>query len=115
MRPCTSPSGEGGELLFHHSLLETVIEVLRIKRAMNYQGDAVRKARRAKKVGHSERYNLCQNRYFFFVSRKRGDLTRVNSTNLFTGHGADIVVQAQHLDPGDVLDHRLHDRPGPSR
>ena len=81
IRPCTSPSGEGGKLFFHHSLLEgTVIEVLRIKRAMNYEGDTVRKARGPRRSGPSERYNLCQNRYFFFVSRKRGDLTRVKST-----------------------------------
>src|SRR6185312_3161444 len=29
----------------------------------------------------------------------------------FTGDGADVVVQAQHRHPGDILDHRFQDRP----
>jgi hypothetical protein len=28
----------------------------------------------------------------------------------FAGHGADVVVQAHHLDAGDVLNQRLHER-----
>ena len=35
----------------------------------------------------------------------------MKSTNLFSGHGADVVVQAQHLDARDLLDHCFHDRP----
>src|SRR5208337_2391209 len=31
--------------------------------------------------------------------------------DLFTGHGADVMVQAEHLDAGNLLDHRLHERP----
>ncbi len=32
--------------------------------------------------------------------------------DLFTGDGADVVVQTQHLDAGDLLDHRFHEGPG---
>ena len=31
--------------------------------------------------------------------------------DLFSGHGADVVVQAQHLDACDVLDDGFDDRP----
>ena len=31
--------------------------------------------------------------------------------DLFSGDGADVVVQAQHLDACDLLNHRFHDRP----
>jgi hypothetical protein len=31
--------------------------------------------------------------------------------DLFTGYGADVVVQAKHLDAGDLLDHRFQERP----
>src|SRR4051812_265780 len=31
---------------------------------------------------------------------------------LLAGRRADVVVQAQHLDAGDLPDHRLHERPG---
>ena len=42
------------------------------------------------------------------------DLRRVNQGeehDLFAGHGADVMVQAEHFDAGDLLDHRLHQRP----
>lgn len=31
--------------------------------------------------------------------------------HLFSGHGADVVVQAQHFDARDLLDHGFHNRP----
>ena len=31
--------------------------------------------------------------------------------DLFAGYGADVVAQAQHLDSGDFLYQRFHDRP----
>ena len=49
--------------------------------------------------------------YFFFVSRNAGDSGQGEEHDLFAGHGADVVVQAQHLDAGDLLDHRFQDRP----
>ena len=42
------------------------------------------------------------------------DLRRVDQGeehDLFTGHGTDVMVHAEHLDAGDLLDHRLHQRP----
>ena len=42
------------------------------------------------------------------------DLRRVNQGeehDLFTGHGTDVMVHAEHPDAGDLLDHRLHQRP----
>jgi hypothetical protein len=32
--------------------------------------------------------------------------------DLFSGRGADVMMQAQHLDASDLLDHGFHDRPG---
>ena len=51
-------------------------------------------------------------RYFFFASRRIGDSARVKRTTSSPVDGADVVVQGQHLDAGDLLDHRFHDRPG---
>ncbi len=34
------------------------------------------------------------------------------NNDLFAGDGADVMVQAQHLDTGDLLDHRFQDRAG---
>jgi hypothetical protein len=31
--------------------------------------------------------------------------------DFFAGNGTDIVVQAQHFDAGDILDHFFHERP----
>ena len=32
--------------------------------------------------------------------------------DLLTGYRTNVVVQAQHLDAGDLLDHHFQDRPG---
>jgi hypothetical protein len=37
------------------------------------------------------------------TSRTCGDSARVKSATLFTGHGADVMVQAQYLDAGVLL------------
>ena len=40
----------------------------------------------------------------------RGWLGQGQDNERFAGHGADVVMQAHHLDSGDLLDHRLHER-----
>ena len=49
--------------------------------------------------------------YFLAVSRRLRRLGEREEHDLFAGDGADVVVQAQHLDAGDFLDHRFHHRP----
>ena len=39
-------------------------------------------------------------------------LGKGKENDLLAGCGADIMVQGQHLDAGDLLDHRFHDRTG---
>ncbi len=39
-------------------------------------------------------------------------LGKGKENNLLAGYGADVMVQAQDLDAGDLLDHRFHDRTG---
>ena len=53
-----------------------------------------------------------EERYFFFASRRTGRLGQGEENDLLAGDGADIMVQGQHLDAGDLLDHRFHDRTG---
>ncbi len=43
-------------------------------------------------------------------SAARGWLGQGQDNERFAGHRADVVVQAHHLDVGDILDHRLHER-----
>ena len=69
------------ELWFRYSSLERTAN----RGAPDQASDNRGATRTERPAGHeesdrSERYNLSQHRYFFFVSRKRGDLTRVKST-----------------------------------
>ena len=46
------------------------------------------------------------------LRRGKWRLGKGEENDLLAGYGADIVVQGQHLDAGDLLDHRFHDRTG---
>ena len=48
---------------------------------------------------------------FFPCFAGTGRLGEGEEHDLLAGDGADVMVQAQHLDAGDVLDHRLAQRP----
>ena len=48
--------------------------------------------------------------FFLGVAVKRR-LGQGEENDFLAGCGADVVVQAQHLAAGDLLDHRFHDRP----
>ena len=50
-------------------------------------------------------------RVFSIASAPDEDFIMV-ANDLLAGCGADIMVQGQHLDAGDLLDHRFHDRAG---
>ena len=53
-----------------------------------------------------------QNGYFFLASRRTGDSARVKST---TSSPVTVLIswcRLKHLDAGDLLDHRFHDRTG---
>ena len=45
-------------------------------------------------------------------SRKVWRFGQGEENDLFAGYGADVMVHGQHLDAGDLLDHRFHDRTG---
>ena len=38
-------------------------------------------------------------------------LDQGEENDLFAGHGADVMMHAQHLDTRGLLDHFVHDRP----
>ena len=44
-----------------------------------------------------------------FAEKRR--LGQGEEHDFFASYGADVVMQAQHLDAGGLLDHRFHDRP----
>jgi hypothetical protein len=52
-----------------------------------------------------------QDRLLFLCFAEKRRLGQGEEHHFFARKGADVVVHAQHLDAGDLLDHRLHDRP----
>ena len=52
-----------------------------------------------------------QKALFFLGIAPIGRLPQSEKDDLFTGDGADIVMHADDLDPGDLVDHGLHERP----
>ena len=47
---------------------------------------------------------------FLLCVAEKWRLGKGEENDLLAGHGADIMMKAQHLDVGDVLDHCFHDR-----
>ena len=51
-------------------------------------------------------------RLFLFAFAEIRRLGQGQENDLLAGDGADVMVQGQHLDAGDLVDHRFEDRTG---
>jgi len=51
-------------------------------------------------------------RLFLLGFAEIGRLSQGEENDLLAGGGADVMVQGQHLDAGDLVDHRFEDRAG---
>ena len=63
-------------------------------------------------LAHLGARHPCLERLFLLGVAENWRLGKGKKNHLLAGYGADVMVQGQHLDAGDLLDHRFHDRTG---